>query len=84
MKDKLFESEILNLELSVPEVVSVTLSPSASEIEISKTLLWPFVTSTLVSKSTKIGALSLRLLTTTDITDVVIGTVPSVAETKKL
>ena len=80
MKDKLFESEILNLELSVPEVVSVTLSPSASEIEMSKTLLCAL----LVGKSTKVGALSLILLTTTDITDVVMGTVPSVAVTKKL
>ena len=48
MKDKLFESEILNFELSVPEVVRITLSPSASEIEMSKTLLCPFVTSTLL------------------------------------
>ena len=61
MKDRLPESEIVKTELSVPAFDSVTSSPSASVVKISKTFVWPLVTSTLVERSTNVGALSLRL-----------------------
>ena len=60
-KDKESESEITKAEASSPVRLKDISSPSASVTTISKTFIWPFVTSTSSCRSTNTGLLSLRL-----------------------
>ena len=53
---------MLNNELSVPPFDKDTSSPSASSVDMSKTLDCPFVTSILVNRSTNVGALSFKFV----------------------
>ena len=63
---KVPEKVVPDKEVALPirgNVSNTEPSPngSASVVEISKTFVWPLVTSTLVERSTNVGALSLRL-----------------------
>ena len=82
--DKFPESEIVNKELSIPLLDKVTSSPSASIVDISTTLDWPFVTSILEDRSTNVGALSFRLVIVSVNSGDVADNSPSEAITFKL
>ena len=84
VKDKFPESEIVNNELSVPDLDKLTSSPSASLVEISKTFVWPLVTSISVTRSLKIGALSFKFVIVTENSGDVAVSDPSDATTFNL
>ena len=74
-------SKTENNAASVPIFPRLTSSPSASDVEISKTFVCPFVTSTLVARLTNTGALSFKLLTEINIFGEVAVNEPSLAIT---